>query len=70
MRSLLLVFLATACSEGRVLQTPPDGSVECGYTWWADVQPIIETKCQLCHGNPTRFENFLVDVQTGDVSKP
>jgi uncharacterized membrane protein len=70
MRSLLLVFLATACSEGRVLQTPPDGSVEGGYTWWADVQPIIETKCQLCHGNPTRFAAIGSLVTYQDTQAP
>src|SRR5688572_21369521 len=55
MRPLLLLIVATACGQGELLQTPPDGSVEGGYTWWADVQPIVEAKCQLCHSNPTRF---------------
>src|SRR5688572_27169977 len=53
-RLILFLPLALACGEGKLLQTPPDGSVAGGYTWWQDVQPIIEAKCQECHSNPTR----------------
>jgi uncharacterized membrane protein len=53
MRVLLAVAVA-GCSEGRLLQEPPDGSAgEPLYTWWEDVEPIVAAKCLPCHGSPT-----------------
>jgi hypothetical protein len=69
-RSLLLFFALAACGEGKLLQTPPDGSVEGGITWWDDVQPIVEAKCQQCHSNPTKLAAVGPLVTYQDTQAP
>src|SRR5688572_13546558 len=70
MRQFWIAILLSACGDGKLLQTPPDGSVEGGYTWWDDVQSIVEAKCQQCHSNPTRLAAVGSLVTYQDTQAP
>ncbi len=74
-RAFVVLFSLAAsagCGEGKLLQTPPDGSTvqDGGYTWWGDVQPIIEAKCQQCHSNPVQLGALGPLVTYQDTQAP